>query len=498
MPERDYAHSRILDVHRWSDHPESNQFVDEIYDSFLTQQESENIRIKKKHLKVVLLDLYVAWLDDPELCIAVHMAPAAYSNGLVSSKGKSRYNELNIKVSTIDIVHRLDRAGLIGLKLGWRDEHGRSFLTRIWPTDKLVQMFRKAAFGYLDVGYSDERETIILRDENKKAIEYEDRPRIKRMRQLMKQYNELLERTFIDIQLLDKPRIELPEKKKRRKDDRPVFVNVSHHDKFVRRIFNNSSFADGGRFYGGWWQRIDGEHRKNIRMDNITTVEIDFSALHVILAYAEAGIDYWERMDRDPYVLPVPDVTNEEHARDIVKLLFLMAFNASDEQALFRAFRSELDYTKYPYSFPDKALSDLLATIKEQHPDIAHLICSGAGLRLMNIDARICEYVIADFVSTGTPILTIHDSFIVPFAEEERLNEVMREAFNQVTGKDHIKVKYNQNLTKKSLYALMAQDRSFFQEMFWYMSRGHRPEAGYQQQRQRHIERYGKPAKMSE
>ena len=80
-------------------------------------------------------------------------------------------------------------------------------------------------------------------------------------------------------------------------------------------------------------------------MNNITTVEIDFSALHVILAYAEAGIDYWERMDTDPYVLPVPDVSNKEHARDIVKLLFLLAFNASDELALFRAFRSELDYT---------------------------------------------------------------------------------------------------------------------------------------------------------
>ena len=65
-------------------------------------------------------------------------------------------------------------------------------LTRIWPTDRLVQMFRKAAFGYLDIGYNDERETIILRDENKKAIEYEDRPRIKQMRQLMTQYNELL------------------------------------------------------------------------------------------------------------------------------------------------------------------------------------------------------------------------------------------------------------------------------------------------------------------
>ena len=102
-------------------------------------------------------------------------------------------------------------------------------------------------------------------------------------------------------------------------------------------------------------------------MDNITTVEIDFSALHVILAYAEAGIDYWERMDTDPYILPVPDVTNEEHARDIVKLLFLMAFNASDEQALFRAFRSELDYTKYP-RLPDKTLLELLATIRGTAP----------------------------------------------------------------------------------------------------------------------------------
>ena len=116
----------------------------------------------------------------------------------------------------------------------------------------------------------------------------------------------------------------------------------------------------------------------------------------------------------------------------------------------------------------------------------------------MNIDARICEYVIADFISTGTPILTIHDSFIVPFGREERLNEVMREAFQEVTSKARIKVKFNQNLTKKSLYSLMAQDRGFLQEMFWFMSYGDRPTAGYQQRRQRHIERYGMPGRMSE
>ena len=44
------------------------------------------------------------------------MTTNAYSDGTVFKKGKSRYNELNIKVSTIEIVHRLLEANLIGLQ----------------------------------------------------------------------------------------------------------------------------------------------------------------------------------------------------------------------------------------------------------------------------------------------------------------------------------------------------------------------------------------------
>ena len=114
MTVRDYEHSRPLDVHKWSDHPEVNAFVDKIYEEHI-HLSGTNIQIKKKHLKVVLLDLYVAWSDDPDLNIAVHMSMNAYSDGTVSGKGKSRYNALNIKVSTIDVVHLLHASGLIGL-----------------------------------------------------------------------------------------------------------------------------------------------------------------------------------------------------------------------------------------------------------------------------------------------------------------------------------------------------------------------------------------------
>ena len=91
-------------------------------------------------------------------------------------------------------------------------------------------------------------------------------------------------------------------------------------------------------------------------------------------------------------------VNNPEHKRNIVKLFLLLSLNASTEPSLFRAFRSELNYKEYPYSFTDDVLTELLQTIKEHHADIKHLICSGAGLGLMNIDSQMCEYVVSDFV----------------------------------------------------------------------------------------------------
>ena len=491
MTDRDYQHSRPLDIHRWSEHPEANKFVNYVYDTFLNKETRENPRIKKKHLKVVLLDLYVAWLNDPALNIAVHMTQSAYSNGTISVKGKSRYNELNIKGSTIDIVHRLYNAGLIGVKNGWQDSGGRGFITRIWPTEKLSKLFQDAAFSEFDVGYDEVCETIILHDEEKNEVEYDDTDDVRLMRSAVEKYNQLLEKTFIDIQSVDKPaRIDLLVGKKRKHANRRVLVNITHHDKFTRRIFKNRSFSDGGRFYGGWWQRVDSNFRKEIRLNNSPIVEIDYSVLHVILAYSDAGIDYWQTTSKDPYDLPVRGISNSDHCRNITKLFLQLSLNATDKQNLFKVFRSELNYNIYPYTFPDDSLLELLNMIKEYHPAIGHLICSGAGSRLTNIDSRICDYVIADFVMTDTPILSVHDGFIVPIGEEDRLHQLMKEAFNEITSKARIEVEYNQNLTKARLYAHNSQHGDWFSGVFQSLFRG-APTNGYKRRLERHREHFG-------
>lgn len=98
MKVRDYQHSRLLDVHRCSDHRGIKTIIDELSEKFISRKPSKNKAIKKKHLKFVLLNFYIAWLNDPDLNSAVHMTQSAYSDRTVFYKGKSRFNKLNIKV----------------------------------------------------------------------------------------------------------------------------------------------------------------------------------------------------------------------------------------------------------------------------------------------------------------------------------------------------------------------------------------------------------------
>ena len=43
-------------------------------------------------------------------------------------------------------------------------------------------------------------------------------------------------------------------------------------------------------------------------MNDKPTVEIDFSGLHVILAYTRVGEDYWGMTDEDPYNIPIEGI----------------------------------------------------------------------------------------------------------------------------------------------------------------------------------------------
>jgi hypothetical protein len=344
-------------------------------------------------------------------------------------------------------------------------------------------------YNEFHIGHHEGKEAIVLRDSDKNEIDtYVDNTNVRRIRLQLTKYNKLLEKSFIDIQKYDVPKI-LIKPKRRRRSDEPKYVNISHHDKFVRRVFNNSSFEQGGRFYGRCWQRADGKIRKDIRINNIATVEIDYSAIHVIMLYALVGIDYWSNFTKDLYDINIRFVNNPEHSRKIIKLLLLLGINANNETSLFKAFRNEHDYETMPYEFTNERLSEILSNIKKEHLPIAHKICSGEGIRLINYDSMIVEYILDDFIKRDTAILSVHDSFVVQLGEENRLHELMKEVFERVMKVNKVKVKYNKNITKQDLYSSRHLDYDYFIDMFIHLTKGNSTN-GYKRRMERHNQYY--------
>jgi len=162
-------HSRHLDVHRWSDHPEVNAFIDAVYAAHF---DGRKVNVTKRHLKVLLLDLYLSWFEDSERYISIDRNPNAYKAG-------SRYNELHISRKTIDVVDVLVKAGMLDQAKGFLDRNtGIGRRTRIRPARPLVELFNEAAFSPFDIASSEDRLLVELRQEDPDSrtqtkIEYE-------------------------------------------------------------------------------------------------------------------------------------------------------------------------------------------------------------------------------------------------------------------------------------------------------------------------------------
>ena len=436
--ERDYENSRPLDVHKWSDYDEVNEFIDSIYIRLFREGERKS-NIKRAHVKVVLLDLYVLWSVDPTACLSV-------SRNRTDYRARSRYNELHISHLTIATVDILIQAGLVEQKIGYLDrERNIGRLSRIWPTAELFSLFEKARFLPLDIESSPNRETIILRDDHGQNVEYRDRTKITDpMRKLVQRYNAMLAHTFIDIPELDRPVIELSAS-----DGRPkTIIQISQSEKFVRRVFNrgDETFSKGGRFYGGFWQRIPKKWRAKIFINDAPTNEVDYSGLHIVLLYAlKTGTDYWATVGSDPYEISKPPfIEDAVQSRAIVKRLLLITLNAQNEDKAFNAFKKEAAPESPERHFTHEQCRVIMTAIREKHSPIAKYLSSDAGIDLMNADSNITAMIIERFLAKDIPILPIHDSYIVPAGQEEELESAMIDAFYSFTGVKNVKTKDSQ------------------------------------------------------
>lgn len=177
-----------------------------------------------------------------------------------------------------------------------------------------------------------------------------------------------------------------------------------------RRVFT-SDHKKHGRFYCAA-QSIPASARLNMTMGGEQVVELDFQAMHVALAYGICGA----RLEGYPY--EIPGFTREQG-----KIGLLTAFNATTLQAAVAAL-TDNRYGKALFASQVDA-HRLLRALEARHAPIEKMLCSDAGMRLMNLDARIMMTTVGRLTARGIEAIPIHDSIVVAQQHESEAREAL-------------------------------------------------------------------------
>ncbi|NDB66345.1 MAG: hypothetical protein EB168_11875, partial [Euryarchaeota archaeon] len=254
------------------------------------------------------------------------------------------------------------------------------------PGPKLLSRIERFGVTEDDIAWSDEQEPIVLRStktpgqEVAEAVEYADTQQTDTLRAEMNSINAYLAEADITCD----------------------YGTVNPQDRYLRRIFNNGSFDQGGRLYGGFWQRMTSEERaEHIRINQDAVVECDYGQMSLLLLYAEAGaqedIPEGDLYDLSAYGIP------QECRRGIKKTV----------QAIIN--------------------SPTLPT-QNKHSKVYMLMTSNIGMQLFRKESDILVDVLLTLQKYDVVALPIHDAVLVADEDKETTITVMKEVFQKHTG----------------------------------------------------------------
>jgi hypothetical protein len=277
------------------------------------------------------------------------------------------------------------------------------------PGPKLLSRLDRFAITQHDIACSDEDEPIVLRSvkmpgqEVAKAVEYTDIPKTDKLRAEMNSINAYLAQADVSC--------------KRH--------NTNPNDRYLRRIFNNDSFDQGGRLYGGFWQRLMSENRyEHIRINKDMIAECDYGQMSILLMYAEAKAQE-QIPEGDLYDLNAYGIPHE--CRPGIKKVMQAIINSPDiPKRLPKGARKHI---------PARiSLKDILTAIEQQHPIIFPLMTSNLGMQLFRKESDILVKVLLTLQKHDVVALPIHDAVLVADEDRETAIRVMKDVFQEHTG----------------------------------------------------------------
>lgn len=409
-------YSRPIDVNRLSEYPEVQKVISTLFERL---ESSDLLRgsPKKgilKHLKAVVLDLYIAYDSDPETYLGY---PRAKSNYAKESRMGSLFFRYRPMIRVID---GLETLGYLENHIGFYDHNRKSgYQSRMKATPALIDLIKTEGVTPFMVSY-DIGEVVLLRDADGKDLSFPETEETKVIADQVRSYNQFLSEHRISVSLEPKEvRALLLEKNA---------MAVDYSRTQLCRVFQEG-FSSGGRYYRGWWQEVPSELRKYITIDGENCSELDYSGQSLGLLYAYKDHERtWLKGDVDPYLIEGEAGVD----RKLMKKVFLTCVNAASRDQAVRSIRFHINKEYDGLTSTTVFIDRLINQTTQNHPDIAEYFFSSAWAGLQYQDSEIARYVLEGMQANGYVALPIHDSFVVQNRHLAQLFSLMKEAYRML------------------------------------------------------------------
>jgi hypothetical protein len=191
----------------------------------------------------------------------------------------------------------------------------------------------------------------------------------------------------------------------------------------LRRIFNNSDFAQGGRLYGGFWQPMSSDERQeHILIEGDWCVELDYGQMSLAILYGLTGT---KPPKGDLYDLSAEGIPTDY--RKGIKTVIQALINSSKVPTKMPKGVRKLIPSRY-------SIKDILEAVARKHPAIYPQMTSGIGMQLFRKESDILVDVLITLQAKGIVALPIHDAVVVRDDNSDKAKAVMKKVFKEHTG----------------------------------------------------------------
>jgi hypothetical protein len=339
-------------------------------------------------------------------CIAVPLR-----NAKLTRYDRREIISAQLKPTVLD----LERVGLFII----HPAHSHKRRTVLEPTPKLMGLLDIHQATIQSVARAPHEELILLRRRKAKNSEFADR---------LSDDGEFIDYADADAVDLERNRMRRLNKFLASADVRIEGENCPPPFKPFVRIFAShglsETFSLHGRLYrgqvGGWRQEQSKAERQRIRINGEGVASIDFSSIHIHLAYAEAKTkvpegDLYEIEGLDPVHRPA------------IKIVLSAMLSRTGEMKQLPPDARKL----LPKEWTAKRM---VTAIKQRHAPIAHLFGIDLGMTLMFRDSEILMAVLERLMERKIVALPLHDSVIVQHSAIDAAIQIMQAVTEELVG----------------------------------------------------------------